>query len=54
MTLSKTLYPLLSTGLTQEDPSQHDPKSVDWEVKNQIKQTFSSRYVIVSSYALLS
>ena len=24
VSLSKTLYPLLSTGSTQEDPSQHD------------------------------
>ena len=33
-------YPLLivSTGSTQEDPSQHDWKNVDWDVKNQIKQ----------------
>ena len=30
-----TFIPWLSTGSTQEDPSQH----VDWNVKNQIKQT---------------
>ena len=39
MSLSKTLYPLLSTGSTQEDPSQHNWKIVDWDVKNQNKQT---------------
>ena len=37
--LSKTLYSLLNTGPTQEDPSQHNWKIVDWAVKNQIKQT---------------
>ena len=26
VSLSKTLYPLLSTGLTQRDPSRHDRK----------------------------
>ena len=34
MSLSKTLYLLLSTCSTQEDPSRHD-----WDVKDQIKQT---------------
>ena len=29
----------LSTGSIQEDPSQHNWKIVDWDVKNQIKQT---------------
>ena len=38
MSLSKTLNPLLSTGSTQEDPSQHDRKIVDWDVKNEKKQ----------------
>ena len=42
VSLSKTLYPLRSTGSAQEDPSQHDSKSVDWDVKNQIKQTKKS------------
>ena len=32
MSLSKALYPLLSTGLTQEDPSWHDSKIIDWDV----------------------
>ena len=29
---------LLSTGITQEGPSRHNCKNVDWGVKNQIKQ----------------
>ena len=32
--LGKTLYPLLSTGSTQEDPSQYDWKIVDRDVKD--------------------
>ena len=32
MSLSKTLYPLLITGSTQEDPSTHDLKIVDWDI----------------------
>ena len=40
MPLSKAHYSLLSTGSTQEDPSQHTWKIVDWDVKNKIKQTF--------------
>ena len=32
--LSKPLYPLFSTGSTQEDPSKYDWKIVDREVKN--------------------
>ena len=39
MSLSKTLYTLLSTGSTQEDLAQHDLKTVDWDVKNQNNQT---------------
>ena len=42
MSLSKTLLSLLSTGSSQEDPSSHNGKNVDWGVKNQIKQTFLS------------
>ena len=38
VSLSKTLYPLLSTGSTQEDPSWVDWKNVDLDVKNQNKQ----------------
>ena len=37
-----TLYPLLSTGSTQEEPSPHDWKIVNWDVKNQNKQTNTS------------
>ena len=43
MSLSKSLYPLLSTGSTQEDLSLHDGKFVDWDVKNQNKKL--SHYV---------
>ena len=35
MSLSKTLYPLLNTGSTQEDPDRYDCKCVDWDIKNQ-------------------
>ena len=38
MSLSKTLYPMLSTGSTQEDPSRHDLENVDWHVTNLSKQ----------------
>ena len=40
VSFSKTHLSLLSTGSTQEDPSQHNRKTVDWDVKNQIKQRF--------------
>ena len=33
MSFSKTLYPLLSTGSTQE--SRHDWKIIDWHIKHQ-------------------
>ena len=36
--LKQDTLSLLSTGLTQEGPSRHNCKSVDWEVKKQIKQ----------------
>ena len=36
VSLSKTHLSLLSTGSTQEDPSQYNWKIVDWDVKNQI------------------
>ena len=41
MSFSKILYPLLSTGSTQEDRKTfgHDLKIVDWDVKQQHKQT---------------
>ena len=37
--LSKILYPLLSTGLTQEDRklSQYDGMIVDWDLKHELK-----------------
>ena len=41
MSLSKTHLFLLSTGSTQEDPSQHNCKIVEWDIKNKIKQTKS-------------
>ena len=39
VSFSKTHLSLLCTGSTQEDPSQHNWKIVDRDVKNQIKQT---------------
>ena len=38
VSLSKTHLSLLNTGSTQEDLSQHNWKTVDWDDKNQIKQ----------------
>ena len=43
VSLSKTLFQLLSTGLTQEDPSWHDWKIVDCDVKNQLNQNKNIR-----------
>ena len=44
--LSKTLYPLLNTGSTQEDSKtfRHDRKRVGWDVKHQHKQTKYKTY----------
>ena len=39
VSISKTHLSVLSTGSFQEDPSRHNWKFVDWDVKNQIKQT---------------
>ena len=39
VSLSKTHKSLLSSGSAQEDPSQSNWKIVDWDVKNEIKQT---------------
>ena len=39
VSLSKKYLSLLSTASTQEDLSRHYWKFVDWDVKNQIKQT---------------
>ena len=38
MSLSKTRYPLLSTGSTQEVPSRYDCKIVNRDIKNRNKQ----------------
>ena len=37
VSLSKTLYPLLSTYLIQDDLSKHNLKIVDWDVKDKKK-----------------
>ena len=37
---------LLSTGSTQEDPSQHNGKIVDWDVKNHGQSTGQLREVL--------
>ena len=39
MCLTKTHKYLHTTGSTHEEPSRHNWKRVDWDVKNQIKQT---------------
>ena len=46
VSLSKTQLSLLSTGSTQEDPSQRNWKIVDWDVKNQTKQKQISMHKI--------
>ena len=43
---------MLSTGSTQEDPSQNDWKIVDWEVKNEIKQAFMIEVCVCDSIEL--
>ena len=45
VSLNKTHLSLLSTGSTQEDPSLYNWKIVDWDVKNQIKQTKKSMLI---------
>ena len=35
---------MLSTGSTQEDPSRHDWKNVEWDVENQIKQKIDAKW----------
>ena len=43
VSVSKTLYPLLGAGSTQEGLSQHDLKIVDWDIKdNKKSKTHSS------------
>ena len=49
MSLSMTLYPMLNTGSTQEDQSRYDRKIVDWDVKNQNKQTNNTDVDITQS-----
>ena len=51
MSFSKTLYPLLSTGSTQET-SQHDRKFVDWDIKHQLKQTKLPRTVTIKDFVI--
>ena len=46
VSLSKTLYPLLWTGSTQEGLSRHDWKIVDWDVKNWLKQINQGHYLM--------
>ena len=41
MSLIKTLYPLLSTGSTQEGMSKHDRNFVDWDIKYHNKQAIT-------------
>ena len=47
VSLSKTLYPLLSTGSIQEDKSPHDWKIADWDVKYQNKLWVNTLYVVL-------
>ena len=48
VSFSKTLYPLLRTGSTQEDRklSPHDCKIVNWDVKHQHKQVLGHNFFI--------
>ena len=48
------IHSLLSTGSTQEYPSRHNWKSVDWDIKNQIKQNkfFLIRYWVFLRFCL--
>ena len=50
MSLSKARYPLLSTSSTHVDPSQHYLKSVDWDVKNENKQSESHTICLCPIY----
>ena len=40
LSLSKTHLSLLSTGSTQEDPSQHNCKCVDWDIIKSNKMVY--------------
>ena len=44
---------LLSTGSTQEDPSRHNWKIIDWDVKNQTKQT-TGKWLVHSKHKQIS
>ena len=54
VSLSKTHVFLLSTGSTQEDPSRHNWKIIDWDVKDQIKQTKCSKQLYCEMYCTLT
>ena len=53
MSLSKSIYQLLRTGSTQGDPSGHDCKIVNWDVKNKIKQIFINENSIIIDHVNL-
>ena len=52
VSLIKTHLSLLNNGSTQEDPSRHSWNIVDWDIKNQVKQTSKSYHS--TSYLMLS
>ena len=54
MSLSKTLYRLLSTGSTQEDRKafRHDCKIVDCDVKRQNIQTNQGHCICILKYLI--
>ena len=47
MSLSKTLYLLLSTDSTHEEPSGHHCKIVDWGIKNQNKKICQPKAIVI-------
>ena len=47
--LSRTLYPLLSTGSTHEQPNWCEWKIVYWDIKNQTKQTKCEQWHDISN-----
>ena len=51
MFFSKTFYPLLTTGLTQEDPSWYSV-IVDLDVNNQNKQTNKTNVQALSMFVI--
>ena len=52
MSLSKILYPLFSYGSKHEDPARHDRKTIDWDLKNQIKPKNLCRFVSAHNISL--